>query len=142
MPSASFKVCIVVMNTREINAEHLLESIARACEIDPARLVEDGAIISTVDNSKDNVRDLRREAFFNSLPPQKQNVVYGVACGFGNKQIAQSLEIAQGVVAEHLTEIYQRLEAFEHSHGNFPQTVSRYYLIQFFGDYFNSRTMD
>lgn len=142
MPTGQFKVYVIVVNTQEINVEHFLETIAQVCGIPCTHLVENVVTVSTVNDAKGDTRNLLREAFFNSLPPQKQNVVCGVVCGFSNKQIAQSLDIVQGVVAEYLTEVYQRLEIFENRHGNFPKTVSRYYLIQFFGDYFKSHSTD
>lgn len=141
MSNKNLKVCIIVLDSSETDIDQLLENIARGCGIEQAQISHDNSFVVSVKNTLADARDTRREAFFATLTPQKQKVVYRAVCGLGNRQIARIMDIAPGVVAEHLTEVYQKLEAFERDNGSLPGVISRHSLIRFFGDYFENHPL-
>jgi ATP/maltotriose-dependent transcriptional regulator MalT len=76
--------------------------------------------------------DAQQAAFYDGLSQRERQVVHQIVLCWSNEQIARSLWLSKGTVANHLTTIYDKLE----STGLFDNTrVDRRALIRFMGDF-------
>ncbi|MEP7289195.1 MAG: helix-turn-helix transcriptional regulator [Chloroflexota bacterium] len=80
------------------------------------------------------ISDRQRMAFFLSLSPRCQQIVRYVTQNLDNAEIAACLFITPGVVANHLTAIYEKLQDAGYSPEG--RRYKRAALVGFLGDFF------
>ncbi len=131
--SESNSVLIIVIDAVGTDIEAALLRIVQqyASQANEVAFVRARDLMNVPIDPNRNTLDDQRMQFYKALTPRQQQVVRGTASGLSNKEIAAQMGIVSGVVAAHLTDIYEFMRGIADTY-----PANRTGLLYFLGDFF------